>query len=269
MLPLIAALGRTIIQAGLRGAVSGGAADTAALANLGRIGMRIEVHGTDQIVRNLAMFSERRFNAMLATALTRSAVGVRDDLKANAQQVLERPKPFTLGAIRHVGASAEKLEAIVHVLPTSPAAPALVTQAQGGRRPQKKFEVLARALGLGEGWLIVPGPGAKLDQYGNLTPRVLREIFAGVSAETATSKRRRKGPAARYFLMPPGAGAPGIYARTGRDITAVLLFVSRAHYEQHWKFHDVGRASADRRMPVEMRRAVNEAVARFIKSRSR
>ena len=75
----------------------------------------------------------------------------------------------------------------------------LVPQVDGGQRKLKGFE---RAIGEGE---LVPALGAKLNQYGNVSPGQIRQILsvlgkaeasAGYSANiTSRSRRRNRHPA--------------------------------------------------------------------------
>jgi hypothetical protein len=235
--------------------------------------LQVKVNGVPELMAQLSEFSSRRFNAMIATALTRTAVGVRDDMRASAQQAFDRPRPYTVNAIRHVGATAETLRAVVEVRPDSSAATYLQPQVFGGPRPQKRFEQLAGAMGLPSGWVVVPGPAAKIDSFGNMERRQLREVLAQVSAPGATGRSRGKRAASRmrYFVINEGRNAaPGVYVRaagSSRSIAPVLLFVSSATYAQRWRFHDEAAKSAQERLPAEMRRAVDEAIARFLARR--
>ena len=60
-------------------------------------------------------FSERRVNAVLATALTRTAVHLREVERAEAVRTLDRPTPYTLRGVQMQPASADNLSAEVRI----------------------------------------------------------------------------------------------------------------------------------------------------------
>lgn len=227
---------------------------------LQNIQFRVEVKGVPELMARIDEFSDRRFNAAVATALTRIAVGVRDEMRSSAWQTFDNPRPYTVNSIRSIGATALTLRSMVEVRQDSPAAKYLLPQVYGGARPQKRFEQLTKAFKLPPGWVTVPGPAAQIDSFGNMRRAQLRQVLAQVEDGT----RRKRG--ARYFVMPPGRNAaPGVYQRDAgsRSITAVLLFVETARYGVRWRFHELAHSAAAARAPAEMQRAFREAVARF------
>lgn len=62
--------------------------------------MEIKIKGLDELRRDLAQFSDRRFRAAVATALTRTAKKVQDEMRDELRTVFDRPTPFTLNAMR-------------------------------------------------------------------------------------------------------------------------------------------------------------------------
>lgn len=66
--------------------------------------MQVKINGLDQLRKQLAEFSDRRFAAAIATALTRSGKHAQEQLRAEMQQSLDRPTPFTLNALHLAGA---------------------------------------------------------------------------------------------------------------------------------------------------------------------
>ena len=67
----------------------------------------------DEVRKQFAEFSDRRFNAAMATALTRTAVQVRNAVQAEMPRVLDRPTPYTTRQLRYVPAKADRLAAAV------------------------------------------------------------------------------------------------------------------------------------------------------------
>lgn len=214
--------------------------------------INIKLQGIDEAVRNMRDLSERRVKAAAATAMTRTAVAIRNEVQQHMTAVLDRPTPYTLRQLRYVAASAQRLVAAVgfNIAPIQDeygrvvkyrdlgpgqtnAGKYLQTQMTGGPRPNKRFESALRAVGvLPPGWFAVPGIRAKIDAYGNQSVGELRQILSWFDAAEMTAgstqnmrqvgrdKRRRgtrKAAGFEYVAIMPGAKGglrPGIYRRT-------------------------------------------------------
>ena len=262
--------------------------------------MRITLSSNIAEVRaQLAQFSDRRFNAAMATALTRTAVQVRDAVQAEMPRVLDRPTPYTTRQLRYVPAKADRLAAavgfnVVNVTDErgatiafrdlgpgeTPAGKYLQPNIEGGGRRLKRLEVALRALGaLPNGWLAVPGQGATLDAYGNVSRGQVLQVLsqlrvqllsgsdrnASFNARKQITAQRRAG--GRYYVVPPGKGKvqPGIYQRefVGRNITPVFIFVRGANYKRRFDFDGVSQRLAAQALPLEVQRAIAENLQRL------
>jgi hypothetical protein len=262
--------------------------------------MRITLSSNIAEVRaQLAQFSDRRFNAAMATALTRTAVQVRDAVQAEMPRVLDRPTPYTTRQLRYVPAKADRLAAavgfnVVNVTDErgatiafrdlgpgeTPAGKYLQPNIEGGARRLKRMEEALRAIGaLPNGWLAVPGQGAALDAYGNVSRGQVLQVLsqlrvqllsgsdrnASFNARKQIAAQRRAG--GRYYVVPPGKGKvqPGIYQRefVGRNITPVFIFVRGANYKRRFDFDGVSQRLAAQALPVEVNRAVAESLQRL------
>lgn len=201
--------------------------------------INIQTTGLKELQDSLKDFSERRLNAAVATALTRTAVQVRDRLKASMMSSLDKPTPYTVKQLRYVGANAKNLAAAVgfNVAPiqdvygnvvryqdlgagATPAGKYLTPQIDGGPRRNKRFEIALRSVGaLPSGWFAVPGQRAKIDAYGNQSVGEIKQILSWFSAAEpyagsnqnmtiATRNKRRKGTKKtagfEYFAVGPG-----------------------------------------------------------------
>lgn len=239
-------------------------------AALGGQWLGCRVNGRPELQRQLAEISERRMAAALATAMTRTVVGARMDLRDEAWRAFDNPRPFVVNAIRFKGATATQLQASVFVPPDSPVEPALRVQALGGTRAQKRFEALGSSFGLPSGQVAVPGPGADLDQHGNIRRAQLRQILQLTKARASTKRSSRRGGGGALFIMPAGKGHPGVYMRRpDRSIVALLLFVQRANYRPLFNFYEVGHDSIARRFPGEMKRAFDDTISRWLQQQGR
>lgn len=252
-----------------------------------------------QVRAQLTQFSDRRFNAAMATALTRTAVAVRNDLQAEMPRAFDRPTPYTVKQLRYVGASADNLAAAVgfnvaavtDVRGTpiayrdlgpgeTPAGKYLQPQIEGGTRRLKRLEVALQAEGaLPRGWLVVPGQGANLDAYGNVSrgqivqvlSQLRIQLVAGTTRNMSQAARRQitaqRKAGGRFFVIRPGEGRgqPGIYQRefAGRNITPVFVFVKSATYRRRFDFDGLAQRLAGQLLPEQVNRAVNEQIERM------
>jgi hypothetical protein len=199
----------------------------------------IDISGLDEVRQQITDMSERRMNAALATAMTRTAVQLRDKLKTAMQSSLQNPTPYTQRQLRYSGATANRLVAavgfdieaiqdvygnVVRYSPamqgTTPAGRYMHFQAEGGSRTAKRFEKALQAVGvLPSGWLAVPGERAKMDAYGNQSVGEMRQILSWFDAaelvagsrqnmrDAGRDKRRkgtRKTAGFEYFVAPVG-----------------------------------------------------------------
>lgn len=262
--------------------------------------MNLSIQASDikRVQRDLAEFSDRRLRAALATALTRTAVEVRDTIRREMVTRLDRPTPYTLRQLRYVGATADRLAAAVgfNVVAVTdergvpirytdlgpgqtPAGKYLQPQIEGGPRRAKRLEEALRAAGaLPAGWLVTPGQGARLDAYGNVSrgqvvqvlSQLRIQLVAGsnrnmnTNARAQLSAQRKAG--GRFFVVPPGGKVqPGIYQREliGRNITPVFIFVRGATYRPRFDFYGRARAVSAVALPRQFQRAVDASLQRL------
>ena len=248
--------------------------------------MKVTLQGLDQLSAFDLGISQRRLDAALATALTRTAVAVRDAELAELRQVIDRPTPYTERSLFVRGATATRLEAQVWFKDErsgaggagTPATYYLGPQVDGGGRRLKRFEAALRAAGhLPSGWFVVPGKGAQIDGFGNMAKGQIMQILSQLRVQLtagydrAMSRDARKQIAAqrraggRFFVMPPGKSrAPGVYRREfmGRTVTPVAMFVRGVQYRRRFDFDGVARRVIDQRLEGEVLRAVSETLER-------
>lgn len=249
--------------------------------------MKLDVNltGLDQVMATLQGMSQRRLNAVLATALTRTAVKVRDGVRATLPQVFDRPTPYTLNSLYLRPATAQRLQAEVGFKDDSPLAdstPAtkfLRANVDGGSRRLKRLEVALNAVGaLPAGWQVVPGQGARLDAWGNVSRgqviQVLSQLritlLSGFTRNMSFNPRQQiaaqRKAGGRFFVVKPGGKRqPGIYQRefTGRNVAPVFIFVKATTYRRRFDFDRIATDIAQRAAPVEFDRAVADHLARL------
>jgi hypothetical protein len=253
--------------------------------------LTIKLEGVEELQRDLADFSQRRLNSTVATALTRTAVKVRDQIRAELPKVFDRPTPYTLNSLFAKPARADRLQAEVFFRDElaisqqgTPATKYLLPHVNGTPRRLKRLEVSLQAAGaLPAGWFVVPGQGAPLDGYGNVTRGAIIQVLSqlritlvsGFTRNLSLDDRRKasaiRRAGGRYFVIPPGGETqPGIYQREliGRNITPVFIFVQSVSYGRRFDFYPLARRLTDETLPGEVDRAVRESAARLRARRS-
>ena len=248
--------------------------------------IQIDVTGLKELQANLKDFSERRMNAVIATALTRTAKTVSQGWQGKVDRAIDRPTKRTLEAVGFKGANAGKLEAEVFIKDRMKgAAPAVYLKPQefGGNRLIKKFEqALVKSGAMPSGFVTVPGKHAKLDGNGNVTRGQLIAVIRALGSQYSPgyqrviSKSTEKNLAAQarhgrqYIAVNPQEArryrlSPGVYERMPNGHRkAIFLFKSAVHYQRRLSLID--RAGLDDVRKVfwsEADRALNESLKRL------
>lgn len=258
--------------------------------------------GLSEAQRTLAEgLSSRRLNAAMATALTRTALDIREEVKREMRAVFDRPTRFTLDAVyvnpalgsqpvpgalfgeglKRRGSRAKFLEAEVELKDDfGYTEPYLRAQVTGGQRRLKGLEVALKAANiLPAGWLAVPGKDTRRDAYGNVSSGVVRQVLSQLrlarlegdktnlsfDARKQINAQRKAG--GRFFAVKPGAKSklpPGVYQREFfvREASLIFLFVASATYRKRLDFYGIANRIARERLPVQMQRAIQDHLAR-------
>lgn len=205
-------------------------------------------------------------------ALTRTARATSAHLKTVILRVFDRPVPFTQNAVTWLSTTPDKQQVDVFVRyfagKGTPAAKYLRAQVFGGGRRQKRSEVaLATSIltrdAMGNRGYWVPGPGVKLDAYGNVTGGTMRRILselkaAGDQSMTARSRKRNKRyRGERYFIPTKASGlAPGVWVERRGRIEPALFFVHDPQYRKRFDFFGEGIRFAEGIYPSELANAL-------------
>lgn len=254
--------------------------------------MKLSIDSNAAALRaRLTEFSDRRFASAMATALTRTAVQVRDEIRQNMPQVLDRPTPWTLNSLFARGATPARLDAEVNFKDDrastnggTPATYYLLPNVEGGPRRAKRLEVALRAVGaLPSGYFAVPAAGATLDAYGNVTRGQIVQILSQLRIQLVAGSNRnmsfdgrsqivaQRRAGGRFFVVKPGDGkqAPGVYQREmfGRNVTPVFVFVRSVQYRKRYDFYALARRLSQSILPQQVERSVEESLARLRASR--
>lgn len=263
----------------------------------------MSIEGLDGMQAMLGSISQRRINAVVATALTRTAVEVKAAELSELNSVIDRPTPYTQNAMFVKPATAETLAAEVWFKDDTagsgtPATKYLLPQVEGGQRHMKRFEKALQAAGsMPAGTVAVPGSAAKLDAYGNISRGQINQILSQVGVEltaghnrtltkgtdraSRTKQRNAYGRAGGQFVaikVQNGKLKPGIYLAESRNFGAklglgrtgklrpVVLFVRAANYKPRFDFHGVAERVAAERLPMQVTRALTDSLAKTMAS---
>ena len=249
--------------------------------------IEFKVTGLEEVKARLDGFSDRRFGAAIATALTRTAKKVSGSWQAQINAKVNAPTPRTQSATGFSGATAATLQSAVFVKDrTAGLSPAayLAPLESGGVRGLKKFEqALINAGAMPAGYVTVPGKAATLDSYGNVSRALIVAVIAQLGSDyspgyqrvisKSTTKRlatRLRRGLTYVSVMPEQARqvgvSPGIYEQVNdKTLRAVFLFKRRASYRRQLSLLDGAAMSAEVQatMQSELARAVRDSAARM------
>lgn len=232
----------------------------AAIADLAR------QHGTDE--QHLLSAANR--------ALDTTARAIEREWKHEMRDVFSRPTPYTIEGTYVVLTQGRNLKATVGLKQISGKGTAvadyLAPQIVGGERKQKRFERALQAIGaLPRGYRVVPGQGAQLDAYGNMSRGQIVQVLSFLQAlpevgylGNLSDRRRRQlaqgsasQPGIAYFVGRPGDRLPlGVYQRvrfgSGSAIKPIMIFVRSAQYQPILDLAYVTQITFDKLFPVEL-----------------
>lgn len=183
--------------------------------------LTIEATGLKEARETLSkLVSERRLNAITATALTRTAVAVKAAVLQEMTRVFDRPTPYTMRSLYIQTATGSQANAGRSLMPTgdywgttklvqsnflearvwfkdesavssgTPATQYLLPQVHGGIRRAKAMEALLRKAGiLPKGWRVTPARAARRDPYGNASAGQVIQVLSQLRLLESTSGR--------------------------------------------------------------------------------
>ncbi|MBF0305175.1 MAG: hypothetical protein HQL41_05955 [Alphaproteobacteria bacterium] len=215
---------------------------------------------------------QARFATVLA--LTRVAKKAQAASQDEMRRVFDRPTPYTMRSLAVRPATKTDLEAEVlfrdFAGKGTPARKYMFPGVYGGARHLKRFErALAARDILPSGMMAMPGEGAKLDAYGNMSRGQIVKILSYLKASSdptqnrganASRGTRRKD---RYFVGGVGRAKhfhPGIYMG-GKKVTPVLSFGNEAGYRPIFAFHDIVRRTVEASFDECFAEALRHALA--------
>ncbi|WP_316348503.1 hypothetical protein [Desulfuromonas acetoxidans] len=210
---------------------------------------------------------EKQIPFITALALTWTAQQAKGDLISEMESVFDRPTSYTLNALFVRAARKTRLEAKIETKLWGNKY--LSVQVFGGKRGQKRSELHMQRAGIMHGfphW--VPGSGARLNKFGNMSGGQVMQVLSRLQAAfdpyqntTEKSLKRNRKPR-EYFATTKHSShlAPGVWERYGRGkrkVRPVMIFVKEATYSKRLKFHEVAGESAERNIEDQFFKALD------------
>lgn len=221
--------------------------------------------------------------SILREAMNRAVDAAKIEVKKELVAAFDRPTPFTVNSLRVTYASTANLRATLWFRQRSREDDKqwAVAQILGGQRQLKPMELrLRRSFILPVGWMVVPGGGADIDAYGNISGGQVSQLLnvlgtyteAGYNkANAKTVQRLKRGTKKSYgfeYLVNYVDGPrrikhllPGVYKRYktpfGSSLKPILIFVSSTKYKRLLRFEEVITQTIKTRMPYELDKAIS------------
>lgn len=220
--------------------------------------MQISVKGElKNLTRRLSNLQTKYIPKATALALTGAAFDGRKSVQEEMPKAFDRPTRFTVKGVMVKPAKVNHLTATVWLKGWSAKGGNAVTFLQpgieGGPRKAKPYERLLRERGiLPTSMFTVPGPGAKIDAYGNISRGQLVKMLAALQA-LRDPLQRSKGKKAKAYFVTKGA----IWESRGKKAVPILLFAKQPTYKQRLDFHGIAARAAHKAFPREFERALS------------
>lgn len=224
--------------------------------------LKAELKGVDRALVFMAAV-KNQVPFALATALTKTAQHAKRSIEAEMPRAFDTPTRWTLNSLRLQPARKTTLQAVVAVKDKvargNPALFWLSPEVEGGSRGDKRAEMALKTAGLlPSGMQVVPGRGAKLNRFGNMTKGAISKAVVG--AQISEEKQAQDGRT-KYFVMRKAGRPIGIAARFSKSrMDMVMAFVSSASYQTRLDFYGVGQKTVDRTFSAEVTKSLEQAI---------
>lgn len=191
--------------------------------------MQITVSGLEAL-DSLSKYG-RQIPYAISRAINTTMSGAHKAVQAEIRDVFDRPTSMVQKGVRWSASTKRDLTAKIYLSSGGPegrdVGAILMPHITGEDRIVKASERRLRRHGLmGQGQWMVPGPGAPLDSYGNISGSYMKKLLAQLQADTElgynkmSRKASRRGVGTLYAIP-----FTGVFRRTGpRSSIPVLIF---------------------------------------------
>ncbi len=184
------------------------------------------------------------------------------------QSVFDKPTPWTMKSLYIRPSTKRDHQAVVWFKEFGgkgiAAADYLPWEVYGGNRVQKRYESALTQRGLmNPDERAVPGQGAKIDQYGNITGGQVTQMLSQLRAlsEMGYDANARQGTKTRYFVARGTSHLRrGVYKRNGRELKPIIIFTKPQHYTEKFDFFGVANSTVSMHYNDEMVKALDYAL---------
>ena len=217
----------------------------------------------------------------IAKALNDVAAEVRKSERIEMENVFNKPTPYTLNSIFFKKATKQKFEVNIIIRNEAgkgtPPVKYLEPQIYGGTRGAKSSELQLREKGLMDNNMFwTPGVGARLNQYGNISPGHIVQIMSALKSfreagylanygeGNTVGKRKSKNPLANKIFVQKDWGKslyPGVYQRSKTGLKPLLIFLENPQYKQRFDFFKVGETVYDKQFEIKFNEAIQYALS--------
>ena len=212
--------------------------------------MRVEIRNLEEVQRLLRNLSEKEVQYATFVGTNRIAYAVMQAQRQEVPRVFQGPTRFIQTGVRYEKMTSTRRYARAYW--TEERNPYIEPHVFGGARAVKKIENVYRGKGiLPAGRWMVPGPGAPLNAYGNLTRAFSKKLFEAAES-FATSKKYGD-----WFVNPKG-----VFTRNGGSLEPLIFFAREPRYGVRYKFYETAIAEANRVAPQIMTAAIAKAIER-------
>ncbi len=262
--------------------------------------IKVDIRGLKDAVRFIDQTGKQ---AQFATsvAITRTAGHVKSALRDEFSAKFDRPTPMVMRSIFIKPARKDDLEAVVWLKTGALGGKNQRSMSQiighhfyGGGRENKQIEVVLRQQGfLFPGEMIVPGAGAKLDRYGNMSRGQSTQILSQIgirgagydSTPTGSRRSRRNVARAGKIFWSYGSGVTkkplvdkktgiaygyvggnpnhlpkGAWVRSGRTVRPLMIAIRSASYGRRFDLNKIGNDAINRHFSIEFNKAFDSAL---------
>lgn len=246
--------------------------------------LRIAVDPGNVLAREFTALEQMNLSFAVMQAANATAFGVRQHWAETMPRVFDRPTALTLKAVLVSKATKARPAATVYLrdeaFKGTPPAKYLLAQVTGGVRRHKAFEKRLMDAGvLPRGMFAVPGKGATLDAFGNLSGGTINALLSQLrarsdsaqneTAESAARRRRRQAKrgerAGDYFAAKTSGHLPaGVYQRVstgfGSAIKSILHFVRPPSYTVRYEIFGLAERVYRQQFPFHFENELSKAV---------
>lgn len=228
------------------------------------LGMTIKLEGLEEAKKLCS--SDLLKKVLLNTINDTAFLDVKPAIQTEMKTVFDRPTPYTLNSV-YTRLNKQDMSVEIGLKDWAgkgtPASEYLKPQLYGGERPMKRSEKYL-------GNYYVPGAGARLNQYGNISGSQITQILSALKALpevgytaniTGQSKKRNKKLRNFFMVKNPGGNLhPGVYERMkSGKVKPILIFIKSPHYTIRLRWFDVIEKSISKNIQRRFDQAFSRA----------